>query len=199
MYSRYIEKCFPNHLIEDIKTIEKTLNLNAEYQPYMPFEISIDGNNVVMPMRIYTDEMELNNLDKLTKIQKEIVYCFYSRHYDGYIREKCLRQIIKSNSNFVSAFILQLLGEYVIEIIEVIYNNRQEINMHNLILHINENSNHYEITKQRVYSYWDCFYRGEYVKYKAHVKPKGKTYLDYPGIKTIKYINKFLSNKSSNK
>jgi hypothetical protein len=122
------------------------------------------------------------------------VYCFYSRHHDGFVRERCLKEFIASNNSYTAPYILQLLGEYVVEIIEVIYQNREGINTENLVSYIAENPDHYEKTRQRVYSYWDCFYRRVYPKYKRGIKPKGECYLDYPGIKMVKYINALLSN-----
>ncbi len=193
----YIEKLtnrFPPQLNEDMMTIENTLNLSSMHRSYMPFEISLENNILIIPTRIYTDEGQLDNLNKLTIRQKEMVFCLFSRHHDGFVREKCLKELFASKNLFVIPYILQLLGEYVIEIIEVIYQHREEINHDNLIIYILENPEHYEKTKQRVYSYWDCYYRMAYPKYKRGVKPKGETYLDYPGIRMIKYINLLLSN-----
>ena len=121
-----------------------------------------------------------------------MLYCLFTRHHDGYVRERCLKNIIRSNNKFTAPYILQLLGEYVVEIIEVIYQNREQINHNNLVAYILENPKHYELTRQRVYSYWDCYYRSSYPKYKRGVIPKGKSYLDYPGIKMVKYLNLLL-------
>jgi hypothetical protein len=194
----YIEKLngrFPFYLNDDLEIIEMTLDLSSKHQSYMPFDITFEKNTLSIPARIYTDEGQLNKLAKLTTKQKEIVYCLYSRHHDGFVRERCLKEFILSSNLYTAPYILQLLGEYVIEIIDVIYQNREGLDKHNLITYILENPEHYERTKQRVYSYWDCYYRRVYPKYKRGVKPKGQTYLDYPGIKMIKYINALLSDK----
>ena len=192
----YIEKLsgrFPGHLEEDIKVIEDTLDLGSKHKSYEPFEITFETNTFTIPTRIYADAGQLGMLKKLSPIQKEMVFCLFSRHHDGFVRERCLKEFITSNSSFTAPYILQLLGEYVIEIIEVIYESRGEINKANLVAYISENPNHYEKTRQRVYSYWDCYYRRAYPKYKRGVAPKGESYLDYPGIKTVKYINALLS------
>ncbi len=43
-----------------------------------------------------------------------------TRHSDGRIREECLRQIVAVDRPWVAPFVVQLLGEYVIKIVEVI-------------------------------------------------------------------------------
>ncbi len=195
MYTEVLLNSFPISQRIDAEAIEATIDLKLKHKQYMPFKVFCNKESLVIPMRVYIDESQLDLITKLAPIQKEMVYCFYSRHCDGFVRERCLKKIIESDNLFASPFILQLLGEYVIEIIEVLYQNREQINIENLITFIRENPAQYEITRQRVYSYWDCFYRGDYPKYKSHVKPKGKTYLDYPGIKMVKYINEKLSSK----
>ncbi len=192
----YIEKLanrFPVNLAADIGVIESTLDLSSKHKSYEPFEVIFEQNTLSIPARIYTDEGQLGRLKKLTPIQQEMVYCLFSRHHDGFVREKCLKKFVASNNAFTAPYIVQLLGEYVIEIIEVIYKHREMINKDNLVAYISENPGHYEKTKQRVYSYWDCYYRRAYPKYKRGVTPRGESYLDYPGIKMVKYINELLS------
>ena len=49
--------------------------------------------------------------------------CLYTRHNDGHVRERHLRAVIRSSADWVPPFIVQLLGEYVIEIHRVIESN----------------------------------------------------------------------------
>lgn len=193
MYIEKLSNRFPIYLSEDVKIIESTLDLSSKHKSYEPFKIIFEKNSLSIPARIYTDEGQLGKLKKLSPIQKEMVFCFFSRHHDGFVREKCLKEFVTSNNSFTVPYILQLLGEYVIEIIEVIYQNREKLNKANLVAYISENPDHYEKTRQRVYSYWDCYYRRAYPKYRRDVAPRGESYFDYPGIKMVKYINTLLS------
>lgn len=193
----YIEKLsdrFPVYLAKDIKIIENTLDLTSKHKSYEPFEIIFKKKTLSIPTRIYANEDQLGRLKNLSLIQKEMVYCLFSRHHDGLVRERCLKEFVNSNNSFTAPYILQLLGEYVLEVIEVIYKNREKINKDNLASYISENPDHYEKTRQRVYSYWDCYYRRAYPKYKRGEVPRVESYLDYPGIKMVKYINAILSN-----
>ena len=54
---------------------------------------------------------------------KLIYDCIFTRHLDGHIREKHLRNIFKSKElpKWCMPFIMRLAGEYVVEILQVIY------------------------------------------------------------------------------
>lgn len=129
-----------------------------------------------MPHRI--DFIEDNNLHKYTETQRLILYCYYTRHHNGFIREKYLKKVIKLNNNYVIPFVIKLLGEYVIEILNVIYQNLENIDI-NLYKGFNKkNIAFYELTTQQVVSYWNCYYRWLY-KYRK----------DYVGFKILDFIN----------
>ncbi len=53
---------------------------------------------------------------------------------------------------------------------------------------IDENSDFYYLVHQRIYSYWDCYYRHYYPKYRKNIKYTGNSVLDYPGIKMLDFI-----------
>ncbi len=197
MYFEHLRGRFPSEFENEFNKIETIFDFRTKHQSYTPFDIVFEKNILSIPMRVYTEENQIDNpvkLIQLSAIQKELLYCFFSRHHNGYVREKCLRKIIHSQNKFTAPYILQLLGEYVIEIIEVIYDNQDELNHINMIEYIRENPQHYEITKQRVYSYWNSYYRRTYPKYKKDVPPKGASHLDYPGIKMVKYLDSLISN-----
>jgi len=195
MYIETLAGRFPNYLSEDISIIESTIDLSSKHQSYEPFKVNLESNTLFIPTRIYTDKGQLDKLEKLSLKQKEMVYCLFSRHHDGFVRERCLREFITSNNSFTAPYILKLLGEYVIEIIEVIYQNRENLNKENLLSYISENPEQYERIRQQVYSYWDCFYRSAYPKYKRGLNPGGQCQQDYPGIKMIKYINTLMQSR----
>jgi len=184
-----IKNCFPSYLEEDVRVVFQALDFKSKHEPYMPFDVLVENEKLVIPQRIYCEENQLKKLIKLTPIQQAIGFCFFSRHHDGYVRERCIRQVLKVNEKFVLPFIIQLLGEYVIEIIECIYNERESLDKSLLTSFIKENPEHFHRIHQRVYSYWDCFYRSAYPKYRKNTKPIGSTVFDYPGIKLLKYFN----------
>ncbi|GAD76629.1 hypothetical protein VAZ01S_048_00360 [Vibrio azureus NBRC 104587] len=96
-----------------------------------------------------------------------------------------MKKLTASNSSFTSPYILQLLGEYVIAIIGLIYKNRENLNKENLVYHTSRNPEHYEKIRHYAYNYWDCYYRRTYPKFKRGTIPKGDCDLDHPRIKMV--------------
>ncbi|MCP4162268.1 MAG: hypothetical protein GY760_19535 [Deltaproteobacteria bacterium] len=190
-----IAKCFPGYLRNDVIKVFDTLDLSSKHEPYKPFDISFNQETLTIPQRIYCDKKQLKKLLKLSQIQQLIGFCFFSRHHNGYVRERCIRQVLNSKEEFVAPFIIQLLGEYIVEIIELIYDNRESLGKLGIMKLLKDNPDYYQRTHQRVYSYWNCYYRRYYPKYKKKVKPTDKSIYDYPGIKMLKFINSEIMQK----
>ncbi|WP_145043526.1 hypothetical protein [Mycobacteroides abscessus] len=51
-------------------------------------------------------------------MQRTILGCLYTRHYDGFVRQQWVRTILDAEHLWVAPFVIQLLGEYVPEIID---------------------------------------------------------------------------------
>jgi hypothetical protein len=71
---------------------------------------------------VYNDSSFLLTLT-LTKIQKQLLHCLLSRHNDGHVRQEHLERIVALNQEWVPPFVVQLLGEYVVEIVQTIEGN----------------------------------------------------------------------------
>jgi hypothetical protein len=61
----------------------------------------------------------------------------------------------------VPPFIIQLVGEYVIEIIRSIRDNIDRLDPNLYRAFLTRNPAFYQTTKQRVASYWNCFHRDQ--------------------------------------
>jgi hypothetical protein len=107
----------------------------------------------------------------------EIFNCFFTRHHNGYLREQSLRKIINIDKPFVVPFVLQLAGEYVYEILEVIHDHLNHLDLNNYLNYINQNQKYYKKTRDRMISYWDCKYRRD-----------RKELRNYKGLKIFKYF-----------
>lgn len=169
---------FPSILKNEITQVNYILNLQSIYSFKKFFEVSIDNEIVRIPYRTYI--IEANSLDKynLSQIQKMVISCFFTRHHNGYVRERNLRKIILCNEHWVVPYVLELIGEYVIEILNVIYENIEKLDTdlyRNFILR-----NKYQCTliRQRVFSYWNCYYRSEY-----------PIVTNYVGYKILRHLN----------
>lgn len=81
----------------------------------------MQGETVAIPYRIYNEEPETDGSERpLTETQQVILHCLYSRHSDGRVRQRHLEKITASSEPWVVPFVVQLAGEYVLEILDTI-------------------------------------------------------------------------------
>ena len=102
----------------------------------------------------------------LAQIQKQILDCFFTRHHNGYIREKRLNNIFTSRIiyNWSIPYIVRFMGEYVVEIIGDINTNIELIDKIALQEFIRTNQKFILTTEGRIASYWGECYKLEYAK-----------------------------------
>ena len=86
------------------------------------FSVKVAAEVVKLPTRIHNDPA-LISLEYLTDPQKEFGDCLLTRHTDGFVRERHLARILNSKNVWVPPFVVQLVGEYVIEILRLIQQN----------------------------------------------------------------------------
>jgi hypothetical protein len=147
---------FPASVRDDALQVASTLpqpSLKTE-----PFSVRVGGETVLIPYRIYHDPA-LINPERLTPLQVELLDCLLTRHHSGFVREKHLTNIICSNREWIPAFVVQLVGEYVIEILDSIRKNLDNLDLQLYRGFLTNNPLFLGLTKQRVFSYWDCYHR----------------------------------------
>lgn len=130
--------------------------------------VILDGELLTIPYRIYLNEPEIEKEQSLTDRQKSILNCIFLRHHNGYIRQSRLEKI-EQNEYWQTPFIFQLLGEYVLEIIEVLDEQFDDSKLENYKRFVNENSKYYQQTESRMISYWNEYYRSRFPKLKHYV------------------------------
>ena len=129
----------------------------------------------------------LNKKEKLTDLQKAILNCIYLRHHNGFIRQRRLEKLIDTTDYFVVPFIFQLLGEYVMEILEVLQKHINP-NIDNYVKFINENQKYWTQTESRMISYWNEYYRRP--MYPNYLPPKYATRKEYIGQQIVDRLKK---------
>lgn len=108
-----------------------------------------------------------------------LALCFGTRHWNGYFREECVRQLVAIDRLWVVPFIVQLVGEYVIEIVEVIAAALYEVDPVQFSEFVRENPPFMATTRRRVTSYWDCYHRRRF-----------PTLQSYPAFKVLEAIER---------
>jgi len=157
--SEKIVRAFPNILEENVLSLLEKVSLKSEHNISHTFEVIIDRERVEIPYRIYFEEPKVENLNKTELL---ILNCLFTRHSDGFVRQRSLERILISDKYWITPFVLQLLGEYVREISVKIEVNFSDSLLNNLVRFIAENPKLFETIKSRIVSYWDCYYRNQF-------------------------------------
>lgn len=143
------------------------------------FQVNIRGELLSAPARLYGSPNDLrDSIEKASGDSRTLALCLGTRHSDGHVREECARRLIPTDRPWAAPFLVQLLGEYVIEIVEVIAEAVQQGTIQNLTDFARENPTFMAITRQRATSYWDCYFRSRF--------PSRQT---YPAIAALNAIN----------
>ncbi|MFD0555691.1 hypothetical protein ACFQ3B_01345 [Stackebrandtia endophytica] len=163
--ARTVTGAFPSPLIDDAAKVLAVLP-ETRLSPMGHFEVEVRGEVVAIPSRIYNEEPDA--VSQLTRIQREMLHCLYTRQSDGYGRQRHLEMIVESTQPWVVPFVMQLAGEYVLEILEVIREGLTDLadpDSARRSLYgefIAHNQAFFARTERRVVSYWTCYYRRDY-------------------------------------
>ena len=139
--------------------------------------VVLNGQPLHIPFRIYNPEPDASLVERLSSTEQQILACLYTRHHDGHVRERALGRILDSNQAWAAPFIVQLLGEYVLEIVEIVYAHVSHAQQESLTTFGRENPEFMQLTAQRAASYWDCYCRAQF-----------RWLDDYPGIRALRLL-----------
>ena len=142
-----------SHVVSEERT-------NEEY-------ILLDGSIITFPYRVYfiDDEKIYNELED--KEEQFIYSCIYTRSCNGYVRQRHLRKIIENDfPQWCMPYILKLSSEYVVEIIEDIYEYMETRDNTLFQIFCENNPYVFRYLYSRMVSYWNEYYR--YRCYKFH-------------------------------
>ena len=176
-------KSFPAELQEDVKIVFKSfpkemandyiargISIGGE----IPFCLS-DNKNIEMPYRLYViDNIQQNDFENLTPTQQTIYHCIFSLSYDGYVREKHIRLLLNQANiqQWVYPFILKNSSEYVVQILDTIYQCLKDKENTDLKVFCKQNLQVFLYYYSRMISYWNEFYRIDCYRYKDYIGRK---------------------------
>jgi hypothetical protein len=120
------------------------------------FTVTIDGEPVTIPDRVYNSEPR--HPERLTDLQRRILHCVYSRHHDGFVRQTHLRELLHCHEPWIAPFVVKLVGEYVLPIVEDVWTaiSDDPAERETLRRFARENPTFMELTRQRAISYWNA-------------------------------------------
>ncbi len=150
---------YPAYLAEDVKTALAIVPL-SKHEPHINIEpVKFGGELFYIPSRVYFPEPLLQTFDVLSNTQKTIIATLYTTHHDGFVRERWVEKIIGEPHIWVAPYVLQLLGEYVLEIMNVLARRIDELKEDHYQKFIQENPDFCVMTCRQIVSYWDCYFR----------------------------------------
>jgi hypothetical protein len=148
-----IVRAFPRATTRKAEAAGTTLaSLGATLSPD-DFTVIVEGEPVTIPERLYVgSSTHLVGGDPL-------IACLFTRHHDGFVRQRALERVIPLETPWALPFIVRLVGEYVIEIVEQIDDRLSELSVDHLRAFVEANPQFLRLTRARVVSYWNCYYR----------------------------------------
>lgn len=139
--------------------------------------VRIGEQLIHIPARIYLrHEFKLDQNDE-PSIEDRIAICLWTRHHDGYQRERSLKALLPIRAVWEVPFVVQLVGEYVVEIISAIEARLSDAQRPLFASFLRENGEFVGLTRRRLISYWNCYHRTRWVRL-----------AEYPGMRVMKRL-----------
>ncbi|WP_431260042.1 hypothetical protein ACQ86G_07740 [Roseateles chitinivorans] len=123
----------------------------------------VRGEALTFPYRLYCLPDRLHAIvSGSTSNARPLALCLGTRHHDGRVREACLRQLGAIDQPWAIPFLIQLLGEYVAEIVELAAQTIAYMSPAELAAFVAANPGFMSTTRSRAISYWNCYHRGRW-------------------------------------
>jgi hypothetical protein len=143
-------RAFPSAPSEQVRAVQA--RLWEKYPPHSStFTVDLATERVTIPCRVHLRELKEEALDPTAR---RVTDCLLTRDGNGYVRERYLRRLFPHNEEWVCPFVWVLLGEYVIEIVEVIRENAAALDEQMYRAFVERNPAFVELTRQRAISYF---------------------------------------------
>ncbi len=102
---------FPSRLRSTVRATVATVAHEASAPPRGAFNVNVDGEAVHIPYRLYYDPERLRRaLQHAHGVDRRILACLGTRHYDGYVRQASLKQILDDHDTWLMPYSLPCRG-----------------------------------------------------------------------------------------
>ena len=130
------------------------------------FGVLVGTEYLAVPYRVYGPI--LPDARPIGSTARTVISCILSRHADGRVRERNLRHLLEQTEAWTGPFVLRLLGEYVVEITELVAHAVAQPgdsaaarrSLYREVLEANPGFTR-RLRSQSV-SYWNAYYRDSY-------------------------------------
>lgn len=156
---------FPQSCTDDVRVVTRLLPRRLfRTVTWGTIDVMFFGESLILPSRLYLNEVKEEKMQTLTDRQRWILYCMYTFHHDGYIREKYVQRLKQeqAKADWVLLYLIELTGEYVREILERIEPMLQTWSEEQLRTFAAANDRCLQRIERRIISYWDVYQRTTY-------------------------------------
>ncbi|KIF75679.1 hypothetical protein QR77_20825 [Streptomyces sp. 150FB] len=164
---------FPTALADDVRAVLAIMP-RSRLEPAGMFSVAVRGEQVAIPSRLYNDEPPAGAVASLSPRQGTVLHCLYTRHHDGMVRQRHLEAIVGAPEPWIVPFVVQLAGEYVLEILVVVRDGLRDLDTPDTGHHLAygqflvDNPALFARTQRRVVSYWNCYHRLSYSSFQGY-------------------------------
>ena len=179
-HQRFLQ-AFPRVLASDV-TAAASVMPAASHEHHRELAVRVDDEELVLPYRIYHAEPDPGAVTTLAPLAQLVLCCLYTRHHDGHTRQHSLEQVVTAADLWVVPYVVQLIGEYVVEIIEAVAAALPELAVPGSPQRAlygrfaADNPAFIDLTAARATSYWNEYHR----RYRSQT--------DYPGRQLIEAV-----------
>ncbi len=141
------------------------------------YEVMFGAGRLRVPYRIYVDRGALEGSSP--DVDPILIDALLTRHHNGFVRAEALARLMAAAPAWAPAYVVPLVGEYVVEIIEQIEAALIDQDAATYGAFVRANLVFMALTRQRVASYWDCYWRGRWRRE------------EYPGARVLARLEAF--------
>ena len=169
---------FPTDLKDEVNAVvEKILHTPNQNMMSAVSEEKVqyiqNNKSIQFPYRIYYKDVSGDVLNNLSEQQQMILHCIYSRSSDGIKRQNHLQALLKMDyEDWAIPYIVKVCDEYVVEILEMIYEKLNGQNTERIKSFCYENKESFCKSYNRMISYWNEFYRSQHPHFKNYIGRK---------------------------
>lgn len=156
-------RAFPSRLRPAVREAIAILAEGEIHSSRHAFMVNLDRETLYIPYRLYYKPEALRcELGDSHGVSRLILACLGTRHYDGYLRQDCLKELLASDEAWLTPYILQLAGEYVVEIADDVARGIVKRDAATLGAFALENPDYLATLERRATSYWSYYHRQAY-------------------------------------
>jgi hypothetical protein len=169
-FGEVIAAAFPRSLSSDVASVASIIPPTTTY-PIGEFTVRVAGERLAIPYRFYNDEPLVDEVASLSARQQLLLHTLFIRHHNGYVRQKHLQQAIRSVEEWTPPYVVSVIGEYVVELIQMVAEGLDQLedphSPQSAIYgrYVADNRAAIALIEARAASYWNVYYRTRFPRF----------------------------------